>query len=64
VVLDASRFYHPAYIGPHGWAGLRLDVGKVDWDEVADFVCDSYRLVAPQRLVSLVNSSRPESDRD
>ena len=64
VALDASRFYLPAYIGPQGWAGLRLDVGKVDWGEVADFVSDSYRLVAPKRLVSLISSSGPESDRE
>ena len=30
VALDAGRFYLPAYIGPQGWAGLRLDAGKVD----------------------------------
>ena len=47
VALDPTRFYLPAYIGPRGWIGLRLDVGKVDWEEVADFVGDSYRLVAP-----------------
>ena len=52
VALDPSRFYLPAYIGPRGWIGLRLDVGKVDWEEVADFVGDSYRLVAPKRLAS------------
>lgn len=54
VALDPSRFYLPAYIGPKGWIGLRLDVGKIDWDEVADFVGDSYRLVAPKRLAALM----------
>jgi len=28
------RFYLPAYIASKGWVALRLDVGKVDWDEV------------------------------
>jgi len=51
---DASRFYSPAYIGPRGWVGLRLDVGKIDWVEVADFVTDSYRLAAPKRLAARV----------
>jgi hypothetical protein len=51
VALDPSRYYLPAYIGPRGWIGLRLDVGKIDWEEVAEFVGDSYRLVAPKRLV-------------
>ncbi len=60
VALDPSRFYLPAYIGPRGWVGLRLDVGKVDWEEVAEFVGDSYRLVAPKRLVALVKDSAAE----
>jgi predicted DNA-binding protein (MmcQ/YjbR family) len=55
ITIDPRRFYLPAYIGPRGWVGLRLDVDKVDWDEVADFVRDSYRLVAPQRLVAVLN---------
>src|SRR5271157_6321921 len=49
-----ARFYLPSYIGPRGWIALRLDLGKVDWDEVAELVLGSYRLVAPQRLVKLV----------
>jgi predicted DNA-binding protein (MmcQ/YjbR family) len=61
VALDPTRFYLPAYVGPRGWVGLRLDVGNVDWDEVADFVGDSYRLVAPARLVALANLRASES---
>ncbi len=57
VALDRDRFYLPAYIGSRGWVGLRLDVGTVDWDEVADFVADSYRLVAPKRLAALLSAS-------
>ena len=45
---DPTRFYSPAYIGPRGWVGLRLDVGEIDWAEVRDFVVDSYRLAAPR----------------
>jgi phosphoribosylglycinamide formyltransferase-1 len=52
---DAGRFYSPAYIGPRGWIGLRLDFGEIDWDEVADFVTDSYRLAAPKRLAAQFN---------
>jgi predicted DNA-binding protein (MmcQ/YjbR family) len=47
-----GRFYLPAYIGPRGWLALRLDVGEVDWDEVAELVACSYRLVAPKRLAA------------
>jgi predicted DNA-binding protein (MmcQ/YjbR family) len=54
VAAQPGRFYLPAYIGPKGWVALRLDVGAVDWDEVAELVATSYRLVAPQRLAALV----------
>ena len=40
----------PAYVGPRGWVGLRLDVGKPDWLEVAELVLTSYKLVAPNPL--------------
>jgi predicted DNA-binding protein (MmcQ/YjbR family) len=50
--LDPGRFYVPAYIGPRGWVALRLDNPRVDWGEVAELVADSYRLVAPRRLVA------------
>jgi hypothetical protein len=49
-----SRFYLPAYIGPRGWVALRLDVGKVDWEEVAELAAASYRQMAPKRLVALL----------
>jgi hypothetical protein len=49
-----DRFYLPAYIGPKGWVALRLDIGKVDWEEVAELVAASYRQIAPKRLVGLL----------
>jgi predicted DNA-binding protein (MmcQ/YjbR family) len=52
-----ERFYLPAYIGSRGWLALRLDCGEVDWDEVAELVTGSYRLIAPLRLVALVPKS-------
>lgn len=51
---DAARFYLPAYIGPRGWVGLRLDTGTIDWSEVTELVAGSYRLAAPKRLAALV----------
>jgi predicted DNA-binding protein (MmcQ/YjbR family) len=51
---DQTRFYSPAYIGPKGWVALRLDTGKIDWQEVADFVTESYRLAAPKSLASKI----------
>jgi len=54
VAAQPERFYMPAYIGPKGWVALRLDVGEVDWEEVAELVACSYRLVAPKRLAAMV----------
>lgn len=55
---DPKRYYVPAYIGPRGWVGIRLDVGEIDWDEVAERVAESYRLMAPKKLAAL--AGRPE----
>lgn len=51
VAGDPVRYYLPAYIGPRGWVGLRLDVGEVDWQLVREMIDASYRMVAPARLV-------------
>jgi predicted DNA-binding protein (MmcQ/YjbR family) len=48
---EPNRFYLPAYIGPRGWFGLRLDGEAIDWAEVRNLVELSYELVAPKRLL-------------
>jgi len=54
VESDPVKYYLPAYIGPRGWVGLRLDIGKVDWDEVKELVTGSYLQTAPRKLATLV----------
>lgn len=49
-----KRYYLPAYIGPRGWVALRLDVGKIDWEEVRELLLASYLLTAPKRLAAMV----------
>lgn len=53
---NPRKFYVPAYVGPRGWVGLRLDVGKVDWEEVGELVRHSYRLIAPKKLAESVGA--------
>jgi hypothetical protein len=48
VKKDPARFFSPAYIGPRGYLGVRLDVSRVDWNGVAERVAASYRSVAPK----------------
>jgi hypothetical protein len=50
VAADPKKFYLPAYIGPRGWVGLRLDGGKIDWAEVAELLKGSYLMTAPKTM--------------
>ncbi|MEP7324662.1 MAG: MmcQ/YjbR family DNA-binding protein, partial [Gemmatimonadota bacterium] len=45
------KFFVPAYVGPSGWVGVWLD-RRVNWKELEDLLEDSYRLVAPKRLLA------------
>ena len=56
VAAQPKRFYLPAYVGPRGWVALRLDVGTIDWDEVAELMRGSYILIAPKRLAGQVEN--------
>jgi predicted DNA-binding protein (MmcQ/YjbR family) len=58
IAAQPAKFYMPAYIGPRGWVGLRLDVSGLDWNEVAELVVGSYQLIAPKRLAQLANSDQ------
>jgi predicted DNA-binding protein (MmcQ/YjbR family) len=49
IAANSKRFYMPAYVGPRGWVGLRLDVGRVAWGEVKELVVMSYSLVAGKK---------------
>jgi hypothetical protein len=57
IAAHPKKFYLPAYIGPRGWVGLRLDRGKVDWDEVRDLVTASYLQVAPKKLATAIEAA-------
>jgi hypothetical protein len=50
VEQDPVRFWVPAFVGRHGWIGIRFDLDDPDWDEVAEFVDDAWRLTVPKRL--------------
>jgi hypothetical protein len=49
IAANPRCFYMPAYVGPRGWVGLRLDVGKPSWKEVAELIQCSYGLVAGKK---------------
>ena len=45
------RSYVPAYLGPSGWLGIDLDE-RTDEQELAELIEESFRTVAPKRLVT------------
>ena len=51
---NPERYFVPAYVGPRCWVALRLDVGKIDWEEVSELVADSYRRIAAKGLAALI----------
>jgi len=54
VAGDSERFFLPPYMAHHGWIGMYLDAGPVDWDEVEAFLTDAYRMAAPKTLAGAV----------
>jgi len=52
-----DRFFRPPYVGGRGWLGVYLDVPQ-DWDEIAEIVEESYRLVAPNTLLEQLEAER------
>lgn len=52
---DASLYFSPAYFGPSGWIGIRLDGGDVDWDMVESRIRASWRSIAPRKLMGLMD---------
>lgn len=58
VAAEPERFFVPPYVGVRGWLGVRLDVAT-DWDEIAEIVRESYRHVAPAKLVAGMDAAAP-----
>ncbi|GGV42122.1 phosphoribosylglycinamide formyltransferase [Actinomadura cremea] len=59
IAEDPERFYRPPYVGGKGWVGAHLDVDQ-DWDELAELIEDSYRLIAPKRLSARLDRQSPQ----
>jgi predicted DNA-binding protein (MmcQ/YjbR family) len=54
MIASDPRFARAPYVGHKGW--VKMDVTDVkDWDEVRTLVQQSYRLIAPKRLVAQLN---------
>lgn len=51
---EPHRFFVPPYVGHRGWLGVLLNVDP-DWDEIAGMLAESYRMVAPKKLIALLD---------
>ncbi len=47
VAKEPARYYTPAYFGPKGWLGIRVDARKADWKDIEARVRASYEATAP-----------------
>lgn len=56
IAANPRKFIMPAYIGPRGWVGLRLDRPTVSWAEVTELVRGSYAQTAPKKLHNLIET--------
>ena len=55
-----ARVFYPAYMGPSGWLGLDLAAKKkVDWAEVRELIDASYRMIAPKKLIKVLDDADP-----
>ena len=54
IVAQPRRYYPPAYLASRGWVALRLDIGRINWNEVRDLLIGSYVLLAPKTLARIV----------
>jgi hypothetical protein len=47
---EPETFSVPAYVGQHGWVGIRLD--RVDPQEAVELLDEAWRATAPKRVVA------------
>ena len=50
VGAEPETFSVPAYVGQHGWVGIRLE--RVDPTEAAELLDEAWRATAPKRVVA------------
>src|SRR3954462_10777578 len=54
VAADPEHYFVPPYVGGQGWIGARIDRAP-DWGAIESLLKDAYRLIAPPRLLALLD---------
>ena len=52
---SSTKFYRPPYVGVRGWLGIELD--QVSDDELAYHILEAWRLIAPEKLKTGVDTA-------
>lgn len=60
LISEPDRYFAPPYLGPKGWVAAWIDPGNdPDWNEITAIIEESYRRVAPKRLVARLDTFDP-----
>ena len=62
LLAEGYPFFYPKYVGSKGWIGVHL-TADTDWDEIAELVEESYRVIAPRALVRELEETGLTRDR-
>ena len=57
LVASDPRFKIAKYVGKYGGVDMRIGP-KPNWDEVEQFIVESYRIIAPKKLVKELDARR------
>jgi hypothetical protein len=50
-VIKRGGFFRTPYVGQHGWVSTNGTADKLDWKTIEDLIVDTYRSVAPKKLL-------------
>lgn len=56
LVASDARFTVAKYVGKHGWVDMRVGA-RPSWAEIQQFIVDSYRMIAPKKLVKQLDAA-------
>ena len=55
IKASPEKFFRPPYVGVRGWFGIELD--RVSDEELASHIQEAWRLIAPKRLLALLETT-------
>lgn len=55
--LEDDRFWVPPYWGPSGWLAIDIDGEATDWQQIAELIDTSYRMLALKRHLRVLDAS-------